>query len=81
METTISNAMYLLMIGMATVFVILACVALTGRILILMVNSWSPEKVEEKSDATLELHTAIAKKAISTLTNGKGEVKRITKIQ
>ena len=83
MEATISNAMFLLSIGMITVFSILALVIFCGRILISIVNKWFPEKKkslnpsEDISKQTLQVLNA----TIKQLTASKGVIHKVEKLK
>lgn len=82
METTISNAIFLMGIGMITVFSILALVIFCGRVLISIVNKWFPLKKkslnpsEEISKNTLDVLNA----TIQKLTASKGVIHKVEKL-
>lgn len=81
----IGVALMLMVVGMATVFVILLIVINLGKFLIAMVNKFAPEEVVKKKVATVA-PTADAgamdaiKAAVDILTAGKGQVVKIEKL-
>ena len=86
MESTISNALVLLAIGMITVFLILALVVISGNILIKIVNKYAPEPSKKLTRASRlvtgtapEVVAAIAA-VVETVTKGHGKVDSIQKM-
>lgn len=86
MESTISNALILLAIGMITVFLILALVAISGNLLIKIVNKYAPEPTKKLIRASRpngtapEIVVAIAA-VVETVTAGHGKVEHIQKVE
>lgn len=87
MESTISNALVLLAIGMITVFLILALVVISGNILIKIVNKYAPEPTKKLIRASRsatgtapEIVAAIAA-VVETVTAGHGKVESIQKVE
>lgn len=78
-------ALMLMVVGMATVFVILLIVIYLGKGLIAMVNRFAPEEAPKKKASTVA-PTADAgamdaiKAAVEILTAGKGQVVKIEKL-
>lgn len=86
MESSISNALQLLAIGMITVFLILALVVVSGNLLIKIVNKYAPEPTKKLKRATRvvtgpapEVIAAIAA-VVETVTGGNGKVDSIQKL-
>lgn len=83
----IETALLLLVVGMATVFVILLIVIYFGKLLISLVNRYAPEEVlPAKKDAPQgvapvpgNVMAAIAA-AVSVVTHGKGKVTKVERI-
>lgn len=82
MESTLSNALLLLAIGMATVFVVLLLVVLSGTVLIKLVNKYAPEPVKKSklvkpliSNKEIAVMTAV----VDHITLGKGKIESIEK--
>ncbi len=83
----IETALLLLVVGMATVFVILLIVIYFGKLLISLVNRYAPEEVlPAKKDAPRgvapvpgNVMAAIAA-AVSVVTHGKGKVTKVERI-
>lgn len=87
MESTISNALVLLAIGMITVFLILALVVISGNILIKIVNKYAPEPTKKlirssrsATGTAPEIVAAIAA-VVETVTAGHGKVESIQKVE
>ena len=91
MGESISTAILVSLIGMVTVFVILGLVVLTGKTLIKVVNTFFP--IAETEAPKPKVATTLAPKksfdkptlaaiisTIDTITNGKGKVNKIEKI-
>lgn len=87
MESTISNALVLLAIGMITVFLILALVVISGNILIKIVNKYAPEpskklvRSSRPSAGTPPEIIAAITAVVETVTAGHGKVDSIKKIE
>ncbi len=84
MESNISNALLLLVIGMVTVFIVLLLVVLSGSILIKLVNKFAPEPVKESklikplvSNKEIAVMTAV----VEHITLGKGKIESIQKVR
>jgi oxaloacetate decarboxylase gamma subunit len=81
MTTSIANALTLMVIGMITVFVVLFLVYLTGRLLIQLVNRWTPEK-PDSSDPVQHISNdkiAAITAAIEAVTQGQASITNIQK--
>ena len=84
METTYSP-LFLMVVGLTTVFAVLLLVILTGKLLILMINKFAPEEVKKTVQAAGNgqvdptVRQAI-EAAIRQLSGGKKEVANIEKI-
>lgn len=81
----IGQALMLMVVGMATVFVILLIVIYLGKFLIAMVNKFAPaEEVKKKAVTVAPTADAGAmdaiKAAVDILTAGKGQVVKIEKL-
>lgn len=80
----IEYALMLMVVGMATVFVILLVVINLGKLLITLVNKFAPEEAQKKSSVTVPTVDAGAmdaiKAAVDILTAGKGQVVKIEKL-
>jgi len=84
MESTLSNALVLLAIGMITVFVVLSLVVTSGSLLIKLVNKYAPEKAEKKklikpliSNKEIAVMTAV----VDHITLGMGKIESIEKVK
>lgn len=84
MESTLSNALVLLAIGMITVFVVLSLVVTSGSLLIKLVNKYAPEKAEKKklikpliSNKEIAVMTAV----VDHITLGLGKIESIEKVK
>lgn len=85
MESTLSNALLLLIVGMSTVFVILFLVVTGGNLLIKLINRVqvaAPDvpfsKIQSESfDPT---KVAIIAATVDAITRGKGKVDKIEKL-
>lgn len=86
MESTISNALQLLAIGMITVFLILALVVLSGNILIKIVNKYAPEpnkritRSSRTASGTPPAVIVAITAVVEAVTNGHGKVDSIQKV-
>ena len=80
----IEYALMLMVVGMATVFVILLVVIYLGKLLITLVNKFAPEEAQKKASAAVPTVDAGAmdaiKAAVDILTAGKGQVVKIEKL-
>jgi oxaloacetate decarboxylase gamma subunit len=84
MEPTLANGLSLLLIGMGTVFFILSIIVLTGNLLIYFTN-----KIENPATLTLKenvitqngKHIAAITSVVMTITEGKGKIDSIKKIE
>jgi len=83
----IGTAVQLMIVGMATVFVILLIVIYLGKLLINLVNKYAPEEVTakkpalQKAPATVDALTrSIIEQAVKAVTNGKGKVTEINSL-
>jgi oxaloacetate decarboxylase gamma subunit len=87
MESNISNALVLLVIGMITVFLILALVVISGNILIKLVNKYTPEPTKKflrndrSATVTAPETLAVIATAVKTVTAGHGKVESIQKVE
>ena len=92
MSDQMIEAFYLLAVGMVAVFSILGLVALTGRILIQVVNQWaptppkksapakSPRNISRPQSGSIQPETlAVLVAAVDEITKGKGQIKSIKK--
>ena len=83
MESNISNAFLLLIIGMITVFIVLLLVVIAGKILIRLVNKYAPEQVSKRvlrpSDALDPRIIAVMSGVVDHVTHGKGVLVSIKK--
>lgn len=89
MSSDLNTALSLLIIGMTTVFTILSLVVITGKVLIRMVNRFSPDIIpkpvlasplEVDHNDTDESEIAAIVAAVEVITKGKGRIKSIDKI-
>ena len=80
----IHEALFLLVIGLITVFVILLVVIYFGKLLIVVVNKYFPEEEKatapEPAAAGNRLAEQIIAEAVKAVTNGRGRVEKIEKI-
>jgi oxaloacetate decarboxylase gamma subunit len=84
METTLTNGLTLLLIGMSTVFFILSIIVLVGNLLIYSTNKWAVQDIAiEKPNLNKDSgkHIAVITSVVSHLTSGKGKIDTITKIK
>lgn len=78
------QALFLMGVGLATVFVVLILVIELGKLLIFICNKFLPEDVVVKSTAktpaiNANVYSAICS-AVSTVTGGKGSVVEVKKL-
>ena len=83
----IETALLLMVVGMATVFVILLIVIYLGKFLIAMVNKYAPEEVvpvkreTQKGPAPVPSNILAAiTAAVNVVTLGKGKVTKVEKL-
>jgi len=81
----ISEALQLLVIGMATVFFILLIVIYFGKLLICLVNKFAPEEEMKPTHKSAAAQTVIDSETMSVIqavvnqiTGGKGKVKNVS---
>ena len=79
------DSLFLMIVGMVTVFTVLCLVVLLGNIIIRFVNRFLPEEVAAKPSASAapaidpKVYSAICS-AVSTVTGGKGSVVDVKKL-
>ncbi|MBN2485112.1 MAG: OadG family protein [Bacteroidales bacterium] len=84
MEQSLGNAVWIMLIGMVTVFLILWLVVVIGNVLIRITNKYWPDTEEKKQ--TGNAHIAPSRKiaaivtAVDIVTGGKGKVTQIKKV-
>ena len=78
MDQPIGSALLIMLIGMITVFVILSIVVLSGRILIKIVNSFTPEKKPQKT--IMPEHLAVISSVVNDITDGHARHIKIDRI-
>ncbi len=72
----------LMLVGMITVFLILAIVITGSRLLIRLINRIAPEQELKKAPAGAgEDYSAVFEAAVTQLTGGKGKLTKITKLE
>lgn len=84
----IGLALQLMVVGMATVFIILMIVIQLGKWLISLVNKFAPEEepvarhtAKQPQQAAIDPQTmAIISSAVDQLTHGKGKVKHVERL-
>jgi len=86
----IQTGLLLMVVGMATVFLILLIVIYLGKGLISLVNKYAPEEIIVKKQIVMQAatpagslssqETAAIVSAVSSATGGKGKVTKIEKI-
>ena len=89
MPQDFNTALLVLIVGMTTVFVILSLIVLSGKLLINIVNRFSPElspTISPSSAAPAPPEAAVSPSvlaailaAVETVTQGKGKVEKIDK--
>ncbi|MEQ8238749.1 MAG: hypothetical protein RIA69_06025 [Cyclobacteriaceae bacterium] len=83
MESDISSAWSLLVIGMLTVFVVLTLVVLTGKLLISLVNRFGEDpssRYGNNQNAISNNEIAAITAAVEAFTGGEGRIQKIEKI-
>ena len=86
MEDTVYFGTMLMLVGMATVFVILALVVLGGKLMIIIINKYAPleESVVVRTLSSAGIETskiAAITAAVETLTHGRGQITDIKRIE
>jgi oxaloacetate decarboxylase (Na+ extruding) subunit gamma len=82
----LETALLLMVVGMATVFVILLIVINLGKLLILLVNKYAPEEVVPVKQASRAPEAipgnimAAITAAVNVVTHGKGKVSKVEKL-
>lgn len=83
----LETAFLLMVVGMATVFVILLIVIYLGKLLISLVNKYAPEEVvsvkQTSSQAPVPIPgniLAVITAAVNVVTQGKGKVTKVEKL-
>ena len=83
----IETAILLMVVGMATVFVILLIVIYLGKLLITLVNKYAPEEVAPAKQETPRGPASIPGNilaaitaAVNVVTQGKGKVTKVEKL-
>lgn len=83
----IETAFLLMVVGMATVFVILLIVIYLGKLLIALVNKYAPEEVvpakQEASRGAAPIQgniLAAITAAVNVVTQGKGKITKVEKL-
>lgn len=83
----LETALLLMVVGMATVFVILLIVIYLGKLLISLVNKYAPEEVvsvkQTSSQAPVPIPgniLAAITAAVNVVTQGKGKVTKVEKL-
>ena len=80
MESTISNGFLLLLVGMLTVFLILALVVVSGRLLINITNRMHKETAPASPADTIDSkHVALLSAVVEHVTAGQGSITSIRK--
>jgi len=80
MENTLTNAFFLLAVGMITVFIILVLVIICGLLLRDIVNKYFPEEKEFNSAIPEEKAKHVIEQIVKKVTNSKGVVEKIEKL-
>ncbi len=80
MENTIGNALFLLAIGMITVFVILLLVILCGTLLITIVNKYFPENTTPSDLSKEENAMKVLEQIVAKVTDSKGIIEKVEKL-
>lgn len=81
MNGELSTALSLLAVGMITVFVVLMLVVIVGNVLISLVNRFFAEEITAISEEIPKSKIAAISAAINIITEGKGRIKNIDKIE
>lgn len=83
----IETAILLMVVGMATVFVILLIVIYLGKVLITLVNKYAPEEVAPPRQESPRSAAPIAGNilaaitaAVNVVTQGKGKITKVEKL-
>lgn len=82
MEPTISSALSLLVVGMITVFVVLALVVLVGKVLIRLVNTLATEEPIKTTSHVIDPKKLAAISAtVEIVTAGKGKITKVERVK
>ena len=84
MESTVSNALLLLGIGMLTVFAVLLIVVISGHLLIWVINKYAPETIKDTGlikPLISNKEIAALSAVVDHLTKGKGKINSIEKLK
>ena len=79
----LETAFLLMVVGMATVFVILLIVIYLGKLLISLVNKYAPEEVvpaKQASRVPAAIPGNILAATVNVVTQGKGKVSKVEKL-
>ena len=80
----LNTALFLMIVGMLTVFIILLAVIYLGKLLITCVNKYFPEEEKPAAPApqasASQLTGQIIEAAVKAVTGGKGRVEKIERI-
>ena len=75
MAADLTNALLILLIGMVTVFIILALVTWTGKVLIILINRiHDRNEIKAQQSQVPKKVIAIAAAVVHEITKGKGEM-------
>lgn len=83
MTENLNIALQLLIVGMLSVFFILAIVVGLGRLLIFTINKYSPAVIEKPATrlvSTENQEIAVLTSVVEIVTQGRGKIKSIKKI-
>ena len=87
MNPEVLKALSILVVGMITVFIVLGLVVLTGKVLIRIVNYYTPDIVNTKKSLLAAANEEIRKEkvaaivaAVDIITKGKGKITSIKKV-
>jgi oxaloacetate decarboxylase gamma subunit len=88
MTEQVSSAFLISIVGMLTVFAILALVVLTGNSLVRLINRFAPIPTKVKQNPNISTSSsaistkkiAVIAAAVSAVSNGKGRIEKIEKV-
>ncbi len=81
MQTDITNALMLLIVGMASVFMILTIIIISAKVLTYFVNHLFIRQENKKSKKSIsKIELAIATAVVEEITQGKGTIASIEKV-
>ena len=82
MSDNLALAFQLLLTGMVTVFLILGMVVLLGRLLIYIINRYSPDSLPDRQDDEIiaRKKLAVLSSVVEVITNGKGVIQSVKKL-